>query len=110
MRIGTGIIVAAIGAILAFAVRDTISGIDLRMIGIILMVAGVLGVLLEVILFAPRRRQTSIRTTENSTMAPAVAAPVVMKDVPAVAAPVLPDVQDGRHQEVVSHTVTEEQR
>lgn len=99
MRIGTSIVVAAIGAILAFAVKDSFSGVDLRMIGIILMVAGALGLLLEVIFFAPRRRVTSERTVSASTMAPAVAAPAVVAES-----------ASGRQQDVVERQVTEERR
>lgn len=60
MRLGTSIFLSAVGAILAFAVHQTVSGVDLRMIGIILMVAGVIGILLELAFFAPRRRQTTV--------------------------------------------------
>ena len=41
MWIGTGIFLLAVGAILKFAVEDSISGIELATIGVILMVAGV---------------------------------------------------------------------
>jgi hypothetical protein len=40
MRIGVGLTLITIGAILTFAVRDAISGIDLGAIGIILMLVG----------------------------------------------------------------------
>ncbi|GAA0636516.1 hypothetical protein GCM10009547_46000 [Sporichthya brevicatena] len=56
MGIGVGVFLAAIGAVLAFAVQDNISDVDLTAVGYILMVAGVVGVLLELMLFAPRRR------------------------------------------------------
>lgn len=56
MGIGVGVFLAAIGAVLAFAVQDNISDVDLTAVGYILMVAGVVGVLLELLLFAPRRR------------------------------------------------------
>lgn len=41
MWIGTGIFLLAVGAILKFAVEDSISGVELATIGVILMVAGV---------------------------------------------------------------------
>ncbi len=57
MRLGTGIVLIALGAILAFAVQVQLSGVDLRVIGWILMVVGALGVLLELAVWAPRRRR-----------------------------------------------------
>jgi hypothetical protein len=53
MTIGIGIALLAIGAILSFAVRDSVPGIDLSMVGYILMGAGALGLLLG--LFTTRR-------------------------------------------------------
>ena len=43
MTIGAAIFVAAVGAILRYAVEDNISGIDLATVGTILIVAGVVG-------------------------------------------------------------------
>ena len=43
MGIGASVFLLAIGAILAFAVNTTVSGIDINVIGVILMVAGALG-------------------------------------------------------------------
>jgi hypothetical protein len=57
MRLGTGIVLLALGAILAFAVRVQLSGLDLQVVGWILMLAGALGVLLELAVWAPRRRR-----------------------------------------------------
>ena len=45
MTIGAAIFIAALGAILRYAVSDSIEGIDLRTIGTILIVAGVVGLL-----------------------------------------------------------------
>ena len=45
MTIGASIFVAALGAILRYAVTDSISGIDLPTVGTILMVAGVIGLI-----------------------------------------------------------------
>jgi len=57
MALGTGIFLLALGAILAFAVDVDLSGLDLRLVGWILIAAGALGVLLELVLWAPRRRR-----------------------------------------------------
>ena len=59
MSLGVGVFLLALGAILTFAVSFSISGIDLRVIGVVLMLAGVLGLVLELALFAPRRRRVS---------------------------------------------------
>ncbi|MCD9154275.1 DUF6458 family protein [Aeromicrobium duanguangcaii] len=56
MYFGGSIALIAIGAILAFAVQDTISGIDLTMIGYILMAAGALGIVLTLIVNSQRDR------------------------------------------------------
>ena len=58
MRLGTAIVLIALGAILTFAVEFDVTGIDLRVVGWILMIVGVLGVLLELAVWAPRRRRT----------------------------------------------------
>ena len=57
MRLGTGIVLMALGAILAFAVHVQLSGIDLRVVGWILLLVGALGVVLELAVWAPRRRR-----------------------------------------------------
>ena len=62
MRLGTAIVLLALGAILAFALRVDVSGVDLRLVGWILMAAGALGLVLEVALWAPRRRRSVPRT------------------------------------------------
>lgn len=56
MGIGVGIFFIAIGAILALAVDDTVSGVELAAVGWILVAAGALSILLDLLLFAPRRR------------------------------------------------------
>lgn len=61
MGIGVGIFLAAIGAILTFAVGDNVEGVNMSAIGVILMIAGAIGVLLELMLFAPRRRAVDSR-------------------------------------------------
>ena len=58
MGIGTSIFLLAVGAILAFAVTDAISGVDLTVVGYILMAAGALGLLISMLVAnrAPRDR------------------------------------------------------
>lgn len=57
MSIGTGIVLFVIGAILAFAVNVDIAGVDLDLIGYILMGAGVIVFLLGLILMTVRRNR-----------------------------------------------------
>ena len=58
MSIGAGILLIAIGAILTFAVDWTLGGVDLDIVGWVLMVAGLAGVLIT--LFLSRRRGTRV--------------------------------------------------
>ena len=62
MTIGAGIVLAAIGAILTFAVNAQVAGVDIHVIGVILMIAGAIGVALDLAVFAPRRRSTTTTT------------------------------------------------
>ncbi len=57
MGIGVSIFLLAIGAILTFAVNASISGLDIAVVGVILMVCGALGLLLTMLVFnrAPAR-------------------------------------------------------
>ncbi|MBC7592745.1 MAG: hypothetical protein H7288_02185 [Kineosporiaceae bacterium] len=50
MRIGTSLVLIALGAILAFAVTDSINNIDLTTIGYILLGVGALGLVITLIL------------------------------------------------------------
>ena len=56
MTVGVSIFLLALGAILKFAVEDSIEGVDLGVIGIILMVCGVIGLLFGLIQMANARR------------------------------------------------------
>jgi hypothetical protein len=71
MGIGAGIFLAAVGAILTFAVSVTATGFNIHTIGIILMIVGVAGILLDLVLFMPRRRRTAV-VTDNRVADPAV--------------------------------------
>lgn len=56
MYIGGSIVLLALGAILSFAVRDAVSGVDLVTIGYILMAAGALGIVLSLFINGQRSR------------------------------------------------------
>ncbi len=65
MGIGVSLVLIAIGAILAWAVNYQVSGVDINVVGAILMVVGVVGLLLSLLFwssFAPwgSRRETTI--------------------------------------------------
>jgi hypothetical protein len=49
MGIGTSLFLIAIGAILKFAITDSISGVELSTIGVILMVVGIIGLLISLL-------------------------------------------------------------
>ena len=52
MGLGVGIFLAAAGAVLAFAVTDTVSGVDIHAIGWILLIVGIIGVVLSMIFWS----------------------------------------------------------
>ncbi len=55
MTIGAAIFIAALGAILRYAVSDNIEGIDLQTVGTILIIAGVVGLIVGLALAMGRR-------------------------------------------------------
>jgi predicted membrane channel-forming protein YqfA (hemolysin III family) len=60
MSIGVSIFLLVVGAILTFAVNVTAEGFNINTVGIILMVAGVVGLLLSLLFwssFSPYRRR-----------------------------------------------------
>lgn len=65
MSIGIGIFLIVAGAVLAFAVNAEVSGVDLDLIGWILMGAGALVVVISLLMMIPRSRRT--RTTAVTT-------------------------------------------
>jgi hypothetical protein len=62
MYFGGSIALLALGAILAFAVQDRLSGIDLVAVGYICMAAGALGIILSLVVNGQRER--SVRRDE----------------------------------------------
>ena len=60
MTIGGSIFLIAVGAILRYAVEDGIEGIDLPTVGLILMIAGALGLLLGLYLMATASRRGGV--------------------------------------------------
>lgn len=62
MRLGTGIVLLALGAILTFALDVDVSGVDLQVVGWILMIVGALGIVLELAVWGPRQRRVTHTT------------------------------------------------
>ena len=57
MTIGASIFLAAVGAILRYAVDDRIAGVDLATVGLILIIAGAVGLVAGLaLLYRPRDR------------------------------------------------------
>jgi hypothetical protein len=56
MGIGASIFLIALGAILAFAVEYTVGGLDIQVVGYILMIAGIVGLIMTAFIFSPRSR------------------------------------------------------
>jgi hypothetical protein len=67
MGIGFSVFLLALGAILAFAVQDsTVYGIDLDVVGIILMAAGALGLVWSLVLLRAHRRDVVVEPRKES--------------------------------------------
>jgi hypothetical protein len=69
MRIGTSIVVMAIGAIMAFAVEvDRAEGFNINTAGIILLIIGAIGLFASIALAAPRGRRTVVEGPDSRTI------------------------------------------
>lgn len=66
MRIGSGIALVVVGAAFAFAVRDSFDGVDLTMLGYILLAAGVLVVALDLVMSSQKRTATTQQVHTDS--------------------------------------------
>jgi hypothetical protein len=60
MTVGASIFLVAVGAILRYAVTDSISGVNLATIGLILMIAGIVGLLIGLFLLTTSRRDAYV--------------------------------------------------
>ena len=65
MAIGSGIFLIAVGAILAFALNESVDAVNLYLVGWILMGAGLLAVIISLIVNAQNRKRTTV--TESRT-------------------------------------------
>jgi Domain of unknown function (DUF6458) len=62
MSFGTSLALIAAGAILRYAVTATVSGIDLQVVGLVLMIVGVVGLVFSLLWFGvwARRREVPV--------------------------------------------------
>ncbi|PZU42905.1 MAG: hypothetical protein DI571_10545 [Arsenicicoccus sp.] len=67
MGIGLGIFLLVVGAILSFAVSNAVDGVNLVMIGYILMAAGVLSLLLGLVMNTQRTNTTHREIVDRKT-------------------------------------------
>jgi heme/copper-type cytochrome/quinol oxidase subunit 2 len=60
MRIGASLFLIALGAILKYAVTKHFNDINVQTMGVILMIVGIVGLLIELFLWSNRRRTTVV--------------------------------------------------
>jgi hypothetical protein len=84
MGIGTALAFIAIGAILAFATHFHVSGIDVQMIGWILIVVGLAMLIITLAYTRPRRRRAVVQDVDVVDGAPQPGAYVRQVEEPAV--------------------------
>ncbi|HEX7298784.1 MAG TPA: DUF6458 family protein [Solirubrobacteraceae bacterium] len=60
MTLGGSIFLIAVGAILRYAVTDSISGVSLATIGLILMIAGIVGLVIGLFMYTSARRDAYV--------------------------------------------------
>lgn len=80
MGIGVNIFLMAVGAILTLAVDATVAGLDIKVVGVILIVAGAVGLILTLFVFAPRRRRTVTETSRPPVVEPNAGSTTVTTD------------------------------
>ena len=60
MTVGASIVLLAVGAILRYAVQDEIEAVNLETVGLILMIAGALGLVIGLFMMSQARRRTDV--------------------------------------------------
>jgi beta-lactamase regulating signal transducer with metallopeptidase domain len=65
MGIGTSLFLIAAGAILRYAVSDTISGVDLSTVGLILLIVGIVGLVISLVLLLVASRRETVVTRDR---------------------------------------------
>lgn len=80
MGIGVSVFLIAVGAVLAFAVNITTSGIDLQTVGVILMAVGAVGLLTTLVIFSGHGTLGRRRTVVRDDYVDAVPGPRVVRE------------------------------
>jgi hypothetical protein len=72
MTIGSSVFLIALGAILRYAVTLTVAGVNVQMVGLILMIAGAIGLVVGLFMFAQAtsRRRAEVTRTETHVHRP----------------------------------------
>ncbi|MCW3010932.1 MAG: hypothetical protein JWO90_1336 [Solirubrobacterales bacterium] len=60
MQLGTSLLLLAVGAVLAFAVNASVSGIEINTVGLILMVVGAIGLVLSLLMASTLRGRREV--------------------------------------------------
>lgn len=60
MTIGASIFLIAVGAILKYAVTATVAGIEIQTVGLILMIAGIVGLVISLFLLTQTERRRTV--------------------------------------------------
>ena len=87
MGIGLSVLLIAAGAVLTFAVKATVAGLDLDIVGWILMGAGVLGLLWSLVLLSAGRRDVVVGQVHSPAQIVVDSQPVVVRDTDATRDP-----------------------
>jgi hypothetical protein len=67
MGIGASIFLIVLGAILTFALEFDVGGVDMDVVGWILMIGGVLGLIFATLIWGPRNRASVTREHTHTT-------------------------------------------
>jgi hypothetical protein len=70
MGIGTSLLLIAVGAILRFAVTDSISGISLSTVGLILLIVGIVGLVISLFMTQMWNRRSDTVVTRDRYVDP----------------------------------------
>jgi uncharacterized YccA/Bax inhibitor family protein len=65
MTIGASLLLIAVGAILRYAVTDSISGVDIPTVGLILLIVGIVGLILSLFMTFAYQRRTTVVTRDR---------------------------------------------
>jgi beta-lactamase regulating signal transducer with metallopeptidase domain len=65
MALGTSLFLIAVGAILRYAVSDSVSGVDVPTVGLILLIVGVIGLLISLFMLLVYNRRGTVVTRDR---------------------------------------------